>query len=109
MFAHARQRPDVRDIKTRKFFLDLPLQPRRAQKRPIRLSGDGKTIGHAHAFFSEMLVHLAERGVLAADQVRILHRNISKPKNGLFVPTIILHKSRAYYSTKNSRSKPWWG
>ncbi|MNG41453.1 hypothetical protein D3C84_1306530 [compost metagenome] len=45
----------------------------------IRLNSDGKTVGDAYPLSREVLVHLAQRGVLAPDQRYIVDTQLFEP------------------------------
>ncbi len=45
----------------------------------VGLRGDGKAVGHAHAQPRQALEHLAERGILAADQRQVGERQLAQP------------------------------
>jgi len=51
----------------------------------IGIGGNGKTVRYSNALGGQVLVHLAQGGVFAADQVYIVNADIIKPENQFFV------------------------
>ena len=60
---------------------DALVEPRLAQKMAVRLGRDGETIGHLDALARQFAAHLAQRGILAADQRDVVDADLVKPED----------------------------
>ncbi len=75
----------VLGVQIRKHLADFRLDACFFQQIAVGVGGDGKPMRDSHTFAGKMLIHLAQRGVLAADQRHITNADFIKPKDQFFV------------------------
>src|SRR5574341_1519368 len=66
-------------IEAGKEFLDALKQVGTAQKLPISVGGDGKSIRYLDSLRSQLAIELSQRGVLATDERDVFDPNLFKP------------------------------
>ena len=76
--AGARERLDVGDVQARQRLADALHEAVVLEVVAVALGGDGEAVRHAHPLRRELAVHLAERGVLAADEGDVLHADLGE-------------------------------
>jgi hypothetical protein len=72
---------EVACIKIAKNLFDFLVETRFAQNIAIRISGDRKAVRHFDAFGCQFSAHLAQRGILAADERNVIDANFVEPSD----------------------------
>ena len=81
---HTRQFGHIFDVQTGQRGGNALVQAVVRQKGAVGFGGGGEAAGHAHAFFGKLADHFAQRGVLAAHALDIVHTQVFKPDNVVF-------------------------
>ena len=68
-------------IKIAKNLFDFLVEARFAQNIAIGFGGDRKAVGHFYAFALQFPAHLAQRGILAADERNVIDANFVEPSD----------------------------